>query len=80
MSGQNDARSAQELARQWQALAERRRQHILELHRTGRWRRYYTEEQFTAQMRDAVRNIEAWGAAEKSSAADEAAPAQEAAE
>ena len=51
----------QENALQWQRLAERRREHLLELYWSGRWRRYYTEEQITSLMRDAVRNIEEWG-------------------
>ena len=48
------------LARRWQALAERRRQHLLELYRSGRWRRYYREDQIMAQMRDTVREIAWW--------------------
>lgn len=52
----------QEMARRWQELAERQRRHLLELYRSGRWRHYYTEEQLTAQMRDAVRSIERWSA------------------
>lgn len=60
MSKQKQPRTAAEIARQWQALAERRRQHLLEMYRSGRWRRYYTEEQLMAQMRDAVRCAEEW--------------------
>lgn len=48
------------LARQWRALAERRRRALLEIYRSGRWRRYYTEEQLTALMRDAERDIGRW--------------------
>ena len=55
-------RSGDEIARQWQVLAERRRNHLLELYRTGRWRRYYSEDQLMAEMRDAVREIRGWGA------------------
>jgi uncharacterized repeat protein (TIGR03809 family) len=53
--------SRDEMARRWQSLAERRRQHLLELYRSGRWRRYYSEDQLMAQMRDAVRGVEQWG-------------------
>jgi uncharacterized repeat protein (TIGR03809 family) len=61
MSDQHEsATPAQEMARKWQDLAERRRRHLLEMYRSGRWRRYYTEEQLMAQMRDAVRGIEHW--------------------
>ena len=44
-----------------QSLAERRRQHLLELYRTGRWRRYYREDELMAQVRDSGRDIEWWG-------------------
>ncbi|HEX2217141.1 MAG TPA: TIGR03809 family protein [Xanthobacteraceae bacterium] len=82
MSERREPRSAHELARQWQSLAERRRAHLLELHRSGRWRRYYTEEQLTAQMREAVRSIEEWGAhtGQPVQPVPEVAPLREAAE
>lgn len=50
-----------ELARRLQSLAERRRQHLLELYRTGRWRRYYLEDELMAQVRDCARDMEWWG-------------------
>jgi hypothetical protein len=53
---------AAEIARRGEALAERRRQHLLELHRSGRWRRYYSEDQLLVQMRDIVREIARWRA------------------
>jgi uncharacterized repeat protein (TIGR03809 family) len=49
-----------EIARQWRSLAERRRAHLLELHRTGRWRKYYSEDRLMAKMREVVREIEDW--------------------
>jgi uncharacterized repeat protein (TIGR03809 family) len=61
MSPDRQIRTPDEMARQWQSLAERRRQHLLELYRTGRWRRYYTEDSLMAQMRETVRGIEGWG-------------------
>jgi hypothetical protein len=48
------------MAQQWRSLAERRREHLLRLYRTGRWRKYYSEEQIMAQMRDVVREINEW--------------------
>ncbi len=79
---ERSATAAQELARKWQALSERRRTHLLEMYRSGRWRRYYTEEQITAQMRDAVRDIERWSAVTGEAPANEGAapPTREAAE
>jgi uncharacterized repeat protein (TIGR03809 family) len=49
-----------DMAQQWRSLAERRREHLLVLYRSGRWRRYYSEEQMMVQMRDLVRSINAW--------------------
>ena len=56
------ARTRQDIARQWRSLAERKRQHLTELYHSGRWRRYYTEESFLAQMRETARAAEAWDA------------------
>ena len=50
------------LTRRWLALAERRRDHFIELYRSGRWQRYYTEDVFRARMREAVSDVEAWKA------------------
>ena len=49
-----------ESVRKWHALAERRRRHFVELYRSERWRRYYSEEAFLSQMRDVIQNVEAW--------------------
>jgi uncharacterized repeat protein (TIGR03809 family) len=43
------------VALKWRALAERRRDHHLELYKSGRWKRYYTEQQFIAERRSAGR-------------------------
>jgi uncharacterized repeat protein (TIGR03809 family) len=51
-----------EFARKWHALALRRRRHLSELYQSGAWRRYFTEETLRAQMRDAVSEVERWGA------------------
>jgi uncharacterized repeat protein (TIGR03809 family) len=47
-------------ARKWRALAERRRAHFVELYHSGRWKRYYSEEQFLARLREAIRVSERW--------------------
>jgi uncharacterized repeat protein (TIGR03809 family) len=44
-------------------LAERRRAHFVELYKTGRWKRYFTEQEFLARMREAVHEVELWSAA-----------------
>ena len=47
-------------ALKWRALAERRRDHHIELYRTGRWRHYYTEQEFLAEMRTAIALAKRW--------------------
>lgn len=44
-------------------LAERRRAHLVELYRSGRWRRYFTEQELVLRMRDAVHEVEVWSTA-----------------
>ncbi len=61
MSEKSGPRKPADIARQLQSLAERRRRHLLELYRTGRWRRYYREDELMAQVRDTGRDIEWWG-------------------
>ena len=51
-----------EIARRWCELAERRRAHFIELDRSGRWRRYYTEQEFLACVRKVAAEIESWDA------------------
>ena len=47
------ARKWELIALRWRNLAERRRAHHLDLYKSGRWKRYYTDEEFVAQMREA---------------------------
>ena len=49
-----------EAVRKWHVLAERRRRHHVELYRSERWRRYFTEEAFLLHMRDVIENAETW--------------------
>ena len=50
-------------ALKWRDLAERRRDHFFELYRSGRWKRYYANEEFLLQaMRDAVSVADRWAA------------------
>jgi uncharacterized repeat protein (TIGR03809 family) len=55
-----DYRLSIENARKWLALAERRRAYFVELYRSGRWPRYYSEEAFKAHMRDVTKDVERW--------------------
>ncbi len=47
-------------AYKWRDLAERRRDHFVELFETGRWRHYYTERTFFAALREASEAAERW--------------------
>jgi uncharacterized repeat protein (TIGR03809 family) len=51
---------AEDIARRWQALAERRREHFADLHHSGRWRKYYREHSFQRQMNETARMTDAW--------------------
>jgi len=53
-------RMSDDSIRKWHALAERRRRHYVELYRSDKWRRHYSEETFTGLMRDVIQNVEAW--------------------
>ena len=49
-----------ETVRKWHTLAERRRRHYVELYRSDKWRRHYSEEAFAMLMRDVIQNVESW--------------------
>ncbi len=48
------------VALRWRSIAERRRDHHLDLYKSGRWRRYYTDQAFLEAMRDANAMAERW--------------------
>jgi uncharacterized repeat protein (TIGR03809 family) len=50
----------QEVAQRWRILAERRCEHFLQLHDSGRWRYYYSEQQFLDRLDEAIRLSERW--------------------
>jgi hypothetical protein len=52
--------SIQPVALKWRNLIERRRAHFIELYLTGRWKRYYTEEQFVVIFRDTMNIADRW--------------------
>jgi hypothetical protein len=51
-----------DVARRWLALVERRQQHFIELCDTGRWRHYYTHDEFLIEMRKLLRVRDRWAA------------------
>ena len=62
MSDRQFHRPYDKLAQKWRDLAERRRDHIIELYDTGRWKHYYTEQELVASLREANQLIETWTA------------------
>lgn len=52
--------SLQLVALKWRDLIERRRAHFIELYLTGRWKRYYDEEQFLEIFRDTMNIADRW--------------------
>jgi len=75
MSARMPAHALDAVAQKWRDLAERRRAHFLELYASGRWKRYYSEEQFLYRMREAIRLAQRW--AEIALPMDEVAVAQD---
>lgn len=53
---------SRELSERWCALAQRRLDHLTELFETGRWRRYYSEQSFLDDIREAKMAVNAWQA------------------
>ena len=49
-----------DVARKWLALAERRRAHVIDLRESGRWRHYYTPEEFLDALREVISSRDAW--------------------
>jgi uncharacterized repeat protein (TIGR03809 family) len=48
------------IALKWRSLAERRRDHYLELYQSARWKHYYSEADFLTEMRKAAALAERW--------------------
>ena len=55
-------RKWERVALKWRALAEQRCAHFDDLYRSGRWKRYYTEEEFLAELRQTGGDRRALGA------------------
>jgi uncharacterized repeat protein (TIGR03809 family) len=60
MTEQPAFREIGKLAERWHELAERRRDHFAELYESGRWRLYYEEDVFRAQVREVARICDRW--------------------
>ena len=53
-------RKFRRITQKWRDLVERRRDHFAELYRTGRWKLYYTEEEFVLRTRVMRSLIDLW--------------------
>ena len=62
MSAWKSAHAFEEVAQKWRTLAEMRHAHFLDLHQSGRWKHYYSEQQFLDRMRETLRLTERWAA------------------
>jgi len=60
MSARLPGHALDEVAQKWRLLAERRCAHFFELYYSGRWKHYYSQEQFLYRMREAIRLSERW--------------------
>jgi uncharacterized repeat protein (TIGR03809 family) len=60
MAAVQDGVRFDKIAEKWYALAQRRLSHVRELERSGRWKRYYTDEQLAAKLQDAERATALW--------------------
>jgi hypothetical protein len=54
------ARRLARTAQKWRDLVDLRCLHLIELHKTGRWKRYYGEAQFRVLMSEAVALAQIW--------------------
>jgi len=52
----------EEIARKWRALVQRRREYLAELYRSGRYKKYFTEQALLDQMREAAAAAQQWDA------------------
>ena len=71
------ARKWERVALKWRNIAEQRRDHHLDLYKSGRWKHYYTDEEFLVEMRQAVAIAERWALIAPRPEEREALPATE---
>lgn len=57
---QADSKLGRNIVVRWRMLAEQRLDHLIELHQTGRWRRYHTEAAFHEMVREARAALKVW--------------------
>ncbi|WP_458756707.1 TIGR03809 family protein [Afipia sp. TerB] len=57
---QADSKLGRSIVVRWRMLAEQRLNHLIELHQTGRWRRYHDEADFHEMVREARAALRVW--------------------
>jgi hypothetical protein len=57
---QADSKLGRSIVVRWRMLAEQRLDHLIELHQTGRWRRYHSEAAFHEMVREARAALKVW--------------------
>lgn len=60
MTSSFDASRYQRALERWRTLAEQRLEHMTVLYESGRWQRYFTEEQFVLVIRESRAAVDAW--------------------
>jgi uncharacterized repeat protein (TIGR03809 family) len=60
MASQLDVAKGRELVARWCKLAEQRLHYLTELYDSGRWRRFYSEQAFLENIREAKAALEVW--------------------
>src|ERR1700761_2846677 len=60
MASQLDVAKGREIVARWCDLAERRLGYLTELFDSGRWRRFYTQDAFLENVREAKVAVETW--------------------
>ena len=60
MPEQQTGKALETAALKWRQLAERRRAYFVELFHSGRWKLYFSEEQYLAHLTEASRTAERW--------------------
>jgi uncharacterized repeat protein (TIGR03809 family) len=60
MTAPFDEQRYQQALERWRVLADRRLEHMTLLYDTGRWRRYFTEEEFLSIIRETKAAADMW--------------------
>jgi len=78
MSERQALRQFDNIAQKWRDLAERRREYFVDLYRSGRWKHYYSEDEFVLIMQEVVEVTETWARIAPKTAETQKRRAQEA--